>query len=579
MTPEEQLTQQLNRFQLPKQVLDNLSFCLNNRASTVKGWVHSLPATRINHTSVLLYKALPEIGRLKTSAESRIEMLEALRPYIHNCIQGLAKDFLSKPLTLPEGPLKAAVVAQALQKHMNNGYCLALRDLSAKYKSTKSPDPKLEFACHRAITGLGLLLFRSHQLYTQIPTGLWRDFHSLYQVAELLKITDLPIEDPLLKANKASTISQIYLRILLLCCARPNQLQPSEVSVVYGALENWVPLGKLLGGGVQDSNNLFLANLSSDNGPMYKSRFMGSSKDDVRELDIKQLINALEKQYEKGESSETDILVIPKHMSAGLVDHLLRSWSITQQRSFERQTRGDKIDVTIGMSNLHFHIANGMSFNDFTGQGDDEEIDLDAFSNDPWGASASSENEEEDGADGYPSHSVQAVDSSPGGYCIEWRDSTPGQVKAGDAIGLKEQGRHRWGIGIIRWIQQHRDMTRMGIQLLAPKTVPYAAARELPGGEFGDYMRVLMLPELKAANQPATLLTANAPFQEYGRILLNNQGEIRQAQLSRRLFSTGSISQFSFRFLDEAVPTSHTEDQAPEESEEATSDFTSVWEE
>lgn len=576
MTPEEQLTLQLDRFQLPRQVLENLSFCLNNRASTVKGWVQSLPATRVNHTSVLLYKALPEIGRLKTSAESRLEMLEALRPYIHNCIQGLAKDFLNKPLVLPEGPLKAAVVAQALQKHMNNGYCLALRELGTKYKSNKNLDPKLEFACHRAIMGLGLLLFRSHQLYTQIPTGLWRDFHSLYKIAELLKITDRPIEDPLLKASKASTICQIYLRILLLCSARPNQLQPSEVSLVYGALENWVPLGKLLGNEVQDPTNLFLANLSSDNGPMYKSRFMGSSQDDVRELDIKQLITALEKQYEKGESSETDILVIPKHMSAGLVDHLLRSWKIIPQRSFERQARSDKVDVTVGLTNLHFHIANGMSFNDFTGQGDDEEIDLDAFSNDPWGAS--SNDEDEDGKDGYPNYSVQAIDSSPGGYCIEWRDNIPGQVKAGDAIGLKEQGRHRWGLGVIRWIQQHREMTRMGIQLLAPKTVPYAAARELPDGEFGDYMRVLMLPELKAANQPATLLTANAPFQEYGRILLNNQGEIRQAQLSRRLFSTGSISQFSFRFLDEAAPTSHTENQIPEETEEETSDFTSVWE-
>ncbi len=576
MTLEEQLTQQLLRFQLPQQVLENLSFCLNNKASTVKGWVESLPATRINHTSVLLYKALPEISRLKTNPESRLDMLDALRPYIHQCIQGLAKDFLNKPLILPEGPLKAAVVAQALQKHMNNGYCVALRELSTKFKDGKSPDLKLEFACHRAITGFGLLLFRSHQLYTLIPHGLWRDFHNLFKIAELLKITDRPIEDPLLKDSKASTISQVYLRVLLLCCARPNQLQPSEVSLVYDALENWVQFGKLLPNGEQNPDNLFLTNLSADSGPMYKSRFMGSSQDDIREVDMKQLVIALDKQYRKGESSESDILVIPKHISAGLVDHLLRSWSITQQRSFDRQTRSDKVDVTIGLTNLHFHIANGMSFDEFIGEGDDEEIDLDAFSNDPWGVSASSD--DDDNADGYPSHSVQAIDSSPGGYCIEWRDIVPGQVRAGDAIGLKEQGRHRWGLGVIRWIQQHREVTKMGIQLLAPKTTPYAAARELPGGDYGDYMRVLMLPELKAANQPATLLTANAPFQEYGRILLNNQGEVRQAQLSRRLFSTGSISQFSFRFLDEAAPQpAQTEEQVKGDTETEQNDFSSVW--
>jgi len=88
------------------------------------------------------------------------------------------------------------------------------------------------------------------------------------------------------------------------------------------------------------------------------------------------------------------------------------------------------------------------------------------------------------------------------------------------------------------------------VQLLAPKTTPYGASIEMPTGEQGDYLRVFMLPELKVANQPATVLTAFAPFQEYTRLILNAHGERFETQLQRRVFSTGSVSQFTFRELE-----------------------------
>jgi hypothetical protein len=139
------------------------------------------------------------------------------------------------------------------------------------------------------------------------------------------------------------------------------------------------------------------------------------------------------------------------------------------------------------------------------------------------------------------------MDASPGGYCLEWRDRIPSKVRAGEVLGLREKGRHRWGLGVIRWVQQELYSTRMGVQLLAPKTTPYGASIEMPTGEQGDYLRVLMLPELKVANQPATLLTAYAPFQEYARLMLNSHGQRFETQLQRRVFSTGSVSQFTFR--------------------------------
>ncbi|MEX1032311.1 MAG: PilZ domain-containing protein, partial [Cellvibrionaceae bacterium] len=285
MTSENLPQQLLAKLKLPRQDRAELSFCGGNRPAAVKTWAQSLPATRVNHTSVQLYKALPEICQLNTSADNRLEMLEAIRPYTQQCIQGLAKHFLNQPLILPEAPLKTAIIAQALQRHMTIGYSAVISELAGKVKKGKAPDAKLGVACHRALTGFGLLLLRGYQLYSRIPSNLWLELHSLYRFAEHYELLDQSVEDTLLQHSRSCTITQAYTRILLLACARPNQMRQTDVSAAYDVLENWAHLARIQAVNQQKSDNLFLINLSADMPPLYKSRFAGSSNDVIRELD------------------------------------------------------------------------------------------------------------------------------------------------------------------------------------------------------------------------------------------------------------------------------------------------------
>ena len=548
----------LSQFKLPAENLEALNFCTSNRAQAVKAWAESIPATRISHTGVLLYQALPQICHLKTSAENRLDMLEAVRPYVQQCIQGLSKNFLNQPLILPEGPMKTAVVAQALQKHMTAGYCKVVQQLSGKARIGKSSDGKLELALHRTMSGYGLSLMRSYQLYTQIPLNTWRELHNLFRLAEYWQILDQPITDPLLQFVPAMTLAQCYIRSLLLACARPNQLRQNEVAICYNAIEEWAYLVKLQPLEQQKPDNLYLVNLSADSAPMHKSRFQAKSQDDVRELDTSQLIASLQKQQSSNDGEDT-VLTIADNLTPVLKKHLIQAWSVTHKRSFERSPSQDNVEVCVGLSNLHFQTTNGLEFDDFLGIQAFEEIELGGT--DPWASSFSmSKQADPEDDENHPVFAVRVLDASPGGYCLEWRDHIPAQVKAGEILGLREKGRHRWGLGVIRWVQQELNATRMGVQLLAPKTTPYGASIEMPTGDYGDYLRVLMLPELKVANQPATLLTAFAPFQEYTRLILNAHGERFITQLQRRVFSTGSVSQFTFREL-EALPDDEDENE------------------
>lgn len=577
MTIEIQPSQLLQKLKLPEEDLAVLSFCRSNKVSAVETWAHSLLAMQVEKTSILLYDALPEVTRLKTSTNNRLEMLEALRPYVQQCIQGLAKKFLNQPLTMEEKRMKTAQVAQALQKYMSNGYLLVVRDLAQKYRPKKGPDQKLELACHRAITGCGLLLLRSYQLYTPVPAGLWIELHSVYRLAELYGFSGRAINDALLQHSPACSAYHAYLRALLLSCSRPNQMRQVEVSATYDVLEDWVQFIKLTATNNQKSDNLFLVNLSADSGPLYKSRFTGSRDQETRELDLSALITVLQRYQENKDSSNVPVSV-PHTMSSSSVEHLLQSWSVTLQRSFDRQPSKDHIDVCVGLHNFHQQITRGVDFEEFLGNQEDEGESIE-ITNDPWATDfdAPPSTAVAAGKDAVIPYSVRVINVSPGGYCLEWHGKIPNQVKAGQVLGLREQGRHRWGLGVIRWIQQQRNTTRLGIQLLAPKTTPYGAAIQQNTGSYGDYMRVLMLPELKAANQPATLLTANLPFQEYSKITLNHQGDIQEGQLTRRLFATGSVSQFEFRISVSSQPSASeqlTEKEQPDITEQ---DFSSVW--
>lgn len=573
----------LSQFILPAQDLRALSFCTSTRPAKVKQWAESLPATRMSHTSVLLYKALPEIVRLAVEAESRLEMLESLRPYVQQSIQGLSQEFLNQPLLLPDGALKTATVAQALQKHMTNGYLLVVRDLCAKSKAQKNPlRQKLTLALHRAVTGLGLSLLRSYQLYTPIPAHSWLDIHNLYRLAAAFDLLDHMVSDPLPADVQASTIQRAYLRALMLACARPNQLRQNEVSALYQALGHWVSLVGFSQGEESNRENLFVVNLSADMGPMYKTRFQGAMDDDTREIDTRQLLAALRKQKEQKQGSGEQIVTIPAEISPSLLAHLIDTWGVVRQRSFERRLASGELETTVGIANLHFQITEGVSFNSFLNHGATAGPPPSSFrsrrlsaEHDPWAEVYDTpERLGKLGADAQTCEEigkcsqVHILDASPGGYCLDWREHMPVQVRAGEVLGLREPGRRNWSVAVVRWLRQNRGATQLGVQVLAPSASPYGASMLQKTGSNGEYMRVLMLPELKAANRPASLLTAVVPFREYCKVKLNQRGEEQMVQLTRKLLATGSVSQFGFRSLDTGQ-TSRDENKAE--------DFASVW--
>ncbi|HCS65995.1 MAG TPA: hypothetical protein DIW64_19055 [Cellvibrio sp.] len=615
MTNAPQIEPLLKKLVVPTQDLAQLGFCGGNKESQVKTWLQNLPLTQAQQVSGLLYTAIHEVSRLRTSSDQRLAILELLRVPIHQTLNGLALKYLNQPLILPEAAMKTATVAQAIQKHFLNSYLALVRDLcgaqSDKDKSAQA------LVIHRAITAIGLLILRSYQLYLPIANQLWTELHALYQLACHLEIEQTPQEDKLPHHQGLKTIHSVYLRCLLLATARPNQLRQDEIESTYNLLELLAPMAELVDYDPTGKENLFVVLTNSNRPPFYKSHWRPASNPGEQpplEIRTSHLVDRLQEQQKSGNETADGSTSIRNqlNLSVSLTKHLAQAWSHLALRSFERQDVSAEIEVTVGLTNIHFYLAGEQPFNIFLNQssaitdtpekgaiyqkrGIQLKTDKTKKEDDPWGDAFDITGTVFDGrtlptfniekqiksqeAESYqglhPIYTVPLMDRSAGGYGLEWRNEIPIQVRAGELLGLREYGRTKWSIGVVRWAHQIKGATQLGIQVLAPQALPVGLAAVHKTGGFAEYLRALQIPELRAVNQPPSLITNAISFHEYSKARLYTQAQAgvsyegdKSVQLTQRLFATGAFSQFGFRELVTAKPEPKTNKD----------DFDSVWE-
>src|SRR5690606_27671897 len=167
-------------------------------------------------------------------------------------------------------------------------------------------------------------------------------------------------------------------------------------------------------------------------------------------------------------------------------------------------------------------------------------------------------------AESYPSHELPIVNHSPGGYCLSWPREVPAQLQAGELLGIQDSPGEAWSVAVVRWIRQVRGGgTQMGIELIAPHAQPCGVQLVRKSEQNSQYLRALLLPEIRAISRPATLITPRLPFQESNKVVINHNGDETRAVLSRRQTSTGSFSQFEYRVIGEAPAASGTSVTAP----------------
>jgi hypothetical protein len=260
--------------------------------------------------------------------------------------------------------------------------------------------------------------------------------------------------------------------------------------------------------------------------------------------------------------------------------------------------------VCLGLTATHYHLADEIDFesvinikNNFT----EEEANLflrngiseDSFQPDTWRfsignvegvdqeiAALSKQSPVKSQAGLYPPQSAFIVNISPGGYCIRWDGEPPMSLRTGEILALREPEDNSWNIGVIRWVKQLPTKgAEAGIEILSARAKPCGSRVLKKTGDSTEYMRTLLLPEMKSLHRPATLITPNVSFRSGYRVLIRQGNEEVKVQLTTEMLTTQSFSQFEFALLqsqDKAANIAAGKPNALEKTEPK-DDFDTLW--
>lgn len=581
---------------IPEQTQSTLTFC-DPTARQLKTWVDSLPMANIGETSRQLYHAVIEFNQLKISDTSRLELMDLVRGPIHFVCAQLNNRYLNQGVVLDEQQRKVANLAQALQTHLAIGYKIVIQNLLAQ--GNVKQKASLAKAVHRTMHELIPAVLRSYQLYIQTPAGIWKEIHQLYQIASAFNLQSEIIKDPVEKT--ALNIQQVYLKTILLGACQPNQLLQRELSDVFENLGTWATSIEI--DEVANEKSVLVINPEVDGAPQYRYLVKKSNLSDYLGVNVLPLVRLLHDDFKILSAAEHTKApgIVPKGFNLGLLEHLIQSWGGMKQRSFSRTQASGQVNIAVGLTATHYHIAGEIGFysllfgsathsdNPFIGAAGSRfsASDTQALRSqqDVWGdafdANGHARMVDDDEAIDYkaeqaekhPRFNGQMVNVSPRGYCIQWVDAAATNLKTGEVIAVKEDQLRHWNLGVVRWIRQGKGIgTQMGVELLAPNSKPCGIRQLHKTGAHGDYLRALFIPEIKAIGQDASILTPRLPFNVGNKVTINLEGHEEKYQLTKRILATGIISQFQIRPVSQRT-TQQTQNNTPDDSD----NFETLW--
>jgi len=590
------------KLHIPATTLTQPSICAGN-VEGITQWAKELPMANTGESARRLYHAIRELNQWDTDPLLRFKVLEVVRPYIYSICTLLNKHFLQSSISLNDKQLKIANLSQALQSHLATGYKLVVAHSIARLAATEKPSKIVTLAIHRAISDTNQTILRAFQLYCQPPEHAWLEVNQLLLLAEMHGLTSYKVSDRQTRFLSSSTIKDVFVRSHLLGTAKPNNLRQLDLAQLYDASELWAEYVGLTD--AEDESALFIINLHRDRPGQYRQHLRDAQKPLFRSLNTTELVKALKLWAANPNGSHT--ITVPGKLSDNLLSHAIQSWGIHWQRSFRRAPIEGSLKLCIGLSATHYFSGGMVDFELMlarlkpkavdgegsaaaTGSTSSDDVWADAF--DAGGAKIAdnptinldaiefiNKHKKDEGNEQseikYPSHQVDLINSSPGGYCLHWRGNVPPSIQAGELIGIQENGVRHWSIGVIRWIRHLRDEgTQLGIELLAPKAQIGAARLLQKTGSNGPLMRALLLPAIKAIAQPATLLLPRMPFRTGNKVELMFESEQGRYQLTKRLTSTSSFGQFQFRTAGGTQQKQSNIQSSPSVTDD---DFDSIW--
>lgn len=447
-----------------------------------------------------LHGELEILNRQKISPGSRVQALDTYRPLLISTTHALAEDYSNAALPLHDKAKLAATAVESLWLELGYGYKLALIDLQNQLIKLGT-DKSSAHAIQRAIHAISEHALVYYQTYVSPPEHIWSDLHQLYFCAIKLGIQNIKVEIEKTVAGPASnlttTIESTYKHALLMSLADPQHLTQKNIRLIAEYLAFHVDNATISAvAPLEFTNGCFIINLSSNKPPVPYSKQKDAPDPNtdilLQTLDlvvaIHQDLNTLQNnQLPKDGGVPADA---NRNEYIDLLTYLIKHWGMTQKRIFSRTKTSGELELVSGISAIH-HVSNDVTGNSTPAsiQASDGKLNI--------------------------SHATQPslwkiVNISAVGMSIRRHPTAEKNIRIGGLLGFKTKDEHNWSLGLVRWANcGSKDRLDIGVQLIAPRA--QSAMARIEASHYHEM--VLLLPEITAVKQPATIIAPVGTFE------------------------------------------------------------------
>jgi hypothetical protein len=280
-------------------------------------------------------------------------------------------------------------------------------------------------------------------------------------------------------------------------------------------------------------------------------------------------------------------------LSGSLKYHLILTFTAPLERSYARHPYQGTIDLALGLIGTHYQLADQQTFEEVIDREHLNKAQFEDFAQNPHQFLVShtelgdadlhytpqdAQIKQEATKEHLDTHQCAIVNISPGGYGVRWSGKTPSVLRTGELVSVREPSDKSWHIGLIRWVKQKpNEGAEFGVEILSPRGKSCGARVLRKDAEQTEYLRALLLPEIKNLNRPATIITPTLAFKVGYRVIIRVGRDEVKAQLTREIMATQSFSQFEFIILrKDAQPPARAAERRDIEADKEDS-YDEVW--
>ena len=532
-------------------------------------WLMGLPAGNPHKSSRIILQQLRVINQSRYPYSERSQLLDTLRPTVRQLLLSLKHSLQQAQIPLSADNKLTEQLIQDLLSELAYGYKLITHDLMEK-KSNKDNDKLLlRESIYLAIQYLARSIVESYLIYTSPQYDIWRELHQLYRYAEYENIQNEPVDDPYpdYALPIQYTIDLVYKRIVLLSLSAPYHLMQNEAEDIYYLVSAWTSVCEISELDKKHISEQYGVDFATDMSPRYVPYSLEWEPVDGRIIDITQVKERLNKHTTKilRSNMDSDDFIEEEETPRSLKerqqrDMLLRltdAWNSILTRGTDREDRGAKLRMALGLNACHFYCSNKSAFTPEMDElrliSSNENKQSTVFANIYRDALHKDRLHEKST---YPISPWQQHNISHTGIAISCDDSCKNmKVKVGEVVSYlfeSKTGLH-WKIGIVRWVHINKENNiDMGIMNLSHSAVPIAIKAVEGVGKGTDYFRSLLVPKQVSINQLRSVILP-AMLYDIGSVLsVNMKTKLFYIKLSKLIISTGNVAMFEFDILDAA---------------------------